>query len=133
MVRETIRIAQSIEPELKYFKYRLLSKSSEEEFKETIYHRYKIEDNELDMETKERINDIIKEGYKDCLNMLRLLMDKGVYYSYSSYSCIRKGRRYLHWSHYEKKRESFNDKCFELVKCRIFYHIDEKNRSVREC
>ena len=128
MPRHTIRIVKSIELELESFKD-WLSESSEEDFKGIIYAKYNIKDNELDIRTKERINDIIKEGYKDCLNMCKLLMDKGVYYFYPPYNFIKKEGRYSHWCGYGKTRGRFDDKYFELVQCNIFYSIDE-NHSV---
>ncbi|MFT4314711.1 MAG: ankyrin repeat domain-containing protein [Wolbachia pipientis] len=76
----TGEIEQNIQYNLENFAS-WLSQLSEEELKKIIYKKHSIRDDELDVQIKRKIDDIVKEGYKDCLNMSKLLIEKG-FYSY---------------------------------------------------
>lgn len=55
-----------------------LSQLNEEELKKIIYGKHSIRNDELDVQIKRKIDDIVKEGHRDCLNMSKLLIERGV-------------------------------------------------------
>ncbi|WP_237398568.1 ankyrin repeat domain-containing protein [Wolbachia endosymbiont of Diaphorina citri] len=76
----TGEIEQNIQCDLENFAS-WLSQLSKEELKKIIYEKHNIQDDELDVQIKRKIDNIVREGHRDCLNMSKLLIEKG-FYSY---------------------------------------------------